>query len=169
MLPLAAGLDRLVELGVRRRVARPGVSGESHLGGHVAATGLDHARESHHLRGRVAGRERIRELCGGDRDPTRLRPSDHPPLVEGLHENIGRGAADRDADLRQIVEPPDEPGKIADTVVVGIEKGFDVKLIDDRVAVPVRIGGRGDRSALCHAFRSRARGARARWRREHRA
>ena len=54
--------------------------------------------------------------------------------IEGQQPNRG------DAELGDIVELLDqEPGEIADAVIVGVEKGFQVKLIDDRVLVPERI------------------------------
>ena len=45
-----------------------------------------------------------------------------------------------DAEILQIVELCDQPGKIADAVVVAVAEGLDMQLIDDRVLVPERIG-----------------------------
>ncbi|MNO79311.1 hypothetical protein D3C76_704760 [compost metagenome] len=44
-----------------------------------------------------------------------------------------------DAEVGNVVEFGDQTGKIADSVVIGVEIGFDVNLIDDRVLVPERI------------------------------
>ena len=41
-----------------------------------------------------------------------------------------------DAELLHVVELLHQPGEVADAVVVAVEEGFDVQLIDDRVLVP---------------------------------
>ena len=48
-----------------------------------------------------------------------------------------------DAEVLQVVELAAQPLKVADAVVVGVEEGLDVQLIDDRVLVPQRVRGRG--------------------------
>ena len=52
----------------------------------------------------------------------------------------------RDAQLLDVVELGDHALEIADAVAVGVEERLDVGLVDDRVLVPVRIGGPGGRS-----------------------
>ena len=42
-----------------------------------------------------------------------------------------------DAEPLQVVELAGQPGKVADAVVVAVEEGADVRLVDDRVLVPV--------------------------------
>ena len=42
-----------------------------------------------------------------------------------------------DAEPLQVVELARQPGKVADAVVVAVEEGADVRLVDDRVLVPV--------------------------------
>src|SRR5690606_2536491 len=44
-----------------------------------------------------------------------------------------------DAQVHQIVELLDQPGEVADTIVVGIEKGLHMQLVDDRILVPARV------------------------------
>ena len=52
----------------------------------------------------------------------------------------------RDAQILQIIELAAEALKIADAVVIAVEEGLDVQLIDDRVLVPQRVRGcRGSR------------------------
>ncbi len=46
-----------------------------------------------------------------------------------------------DAEVLQVVESRDEAGEVADAVAVGVLKGADVQLVDDRVFVPEWIGG----------------------------
>ena len=47
-----------------------------------------------------------------------------------------------DADLSDVVQLCDQAREIADAIVVCVEKGFDVQLVDDRIFVPKRIGRR---------------------------
>ena len=48
----------------------------------------------------------------------------------------------RHPQILQIIELAAQPLEIADPVVIGVEEGLDVQLIDDRVLVPKRVGGR---------------------------
>ena len=48
---------------------------------------------------------------------------------DGVHAEIG-----------DVVQPRDQPGEIADAIIVSIKEGFDMDLIDDRVFIPQRIG-----------------------------
>ena len=59
---------------------------------------------------------------------------------------IERQQPDRiDAKVRDIVELGDQPGKIAHAIVVGVKERLDVKLVDDRVLVPlIVLAQRGD-------------------------
>ena len=55
---------------------------------------------------------------------------------------IERQQPDRvDAQLGDIGQPGDQAGKIPDAVVVRIEERLHVELVDDRVLVPLRVGG----------------------------
>ena len=45
-----------------------------------------------------------------------------------------------DAELLQVVELLGQAGEVADAVVVAVEEGADVRLVDDGVLVPERIG-----------------------------
>src|SRR5690606_16382535 len=47
----------------------------------------------------------------------------------------------RDAEVLHIVELLDEPGEVPGPIGIAIEVGSDGNLVDDRVLVPVRIGG----------------------------
>ena len=53
--------------------------------------------------------------------------------IEGQQPDRG------DAEIGDVVELGDQSGKIADAVVIGVEEGLDVKLVDDRILVPKRI------------------------------
>jgi len=54
---------------------------------------------------------------------------------------VERQQPDRvDAQLGDVGQPRDEAGEIPDAVVVRIEERLHVKLVDDRVLVPLRIG-----------------------------
>src|SRR5690606_38134058 len=44
-----------------------------------------------------------------------------------------------DAQIHQVVEFLDKSGEVADTIVVGIEKGLHMQLVDDRILVPARV------------------------------
>src|SRR5262249_5082665 len=44
-----------------------------------------------------------------------------------------------DAEPLQIIEPPGQARKVADAVVVAVEEGADVRLVDDGVLVPEAI------------------------------
>ena len=98
---------------------------------------------------------------------------------------IERQQPDRvDAELLDVVELRGQAPEVADAVVVGVEEGLDVQLVDDRVFVPERVVGAGAVTACCAATiseyedsvhaqslltrssRSRARCARARRRRK---
>ena len=46
-----------------------------------------------------------------------------------------------DAEVLQVVELGDQALEVADAVGVGVGEGADVKLVDDRVFVPERVGG----------------------------
>ncbi|MNE29717.1 hypothetical protein D3C80_1232080 [compost metagenome] len=57
-----------------------------------------------------------------------------------------------DPKLGDVVELGDQAGKVTDAVVVGIEEGLDVYLVDDRVFVPQWIIDKGGwAGALGHA------------------
>ena len=47
-----------------------------------------------------------------------------------------------DAELGDVVELREQPGEVADAVVVGVEEGLHVQLVDDRVVVPERVVAR---------------------------
>src|SRR5471032_3509822 len=51
---------------------------------------------------------------------------------DGVHAQVG-----------DVIELGDQPGKITDAVVVGVEIGFDVNLINHRVLVPERVFDKG--------------------------
>ena len=46
----------------------------------------------------------------------------------------------RDANLSDIIQLRDQARKIADPIIVGVKKGFDVQLVNDRILVPKGIG-----------------------------
>ncbi len=46
----------------------------------------------------------------------------------------------RDAEIDDVIELGEQPLEIADPVIVGIEEGFEMQLIDDRILVPQGIG-----------------------------
>src|SRR5579875_3513067 len=48
----------------------------------------------------------------------------------------------RDPEILQVVELLPQAAEVADAVVIGIEEGLDVQLVDDRVLVPERVGTR---------------------------
>jgi len=48
-----------------------------------------------------------------------------------------------DAEFGDVVEFGDQAGKVADPVIVGVEKRFDVNLIDHRILVPERVFDEG--------------------------
>ena len=48
-----------------------------------------------------------------------------------------------DAEVLQVVELLRQAREVADAVVVAVEEGADVRLVDDRVLVPERIGSIG--------------------------
>jgi len=60
-----------------------------------------------------------------------------------------------DAEILQIVELAAQPLEVADAVVIGVEKGLDVQLIDDRVLEPQRVRGRGANQRGAERPRSR--------------
>src|SRR5690606_9175605 len=45
-----------------------------------------------------------------------------------------------DAEILDVIEPLEQAGEVPDAVVVAVEEGLDVRLVDDRVLVPERIG-----------------------------
>ncbi|KWV86409.1 hypothetical protein PFLmoz3_03842 [Pseudomonas fluorescens] len=51
---------------------------------------------------------------------------------DGVHAEVG-----------DVVELGDQPGKVTNAVVVGVEIGFDVNLVDHRVFVPERVFDKG--------------------------
>ena len=58
----------------------------------------------------------------------------------------GRGIEGQDPDRvdperLQVVELPDQAGEVADAIVVAVEEGADMHLVDDGVLVPVRLRG----------------------------
>src|SRR5271166_44144 len=59
-----------------------------------------------------------------------------------------------DAEIGDVIELGDQAGKIADSVIVGIEKRFHVHLVDDRVLVPERIANErsGGASGSVHGY-----------------
>ena len=84
--------------------------------------------------------------------------------VVAPRRGIERQQPDRvDAELGDVVELGDQPGEIADAVVVGVEERLDVQLVDDRVLVPERIVGGGRRHAsvvaVMHVHRAPRAGA----------
>ena len=55
----------------------------------------------------------------------------------------------RHAEIADVVELRGHAGEVADPVVVGIEEGLDVDLIDQGVAVPLRVGAVDHVYAVC--------------------
>ena len=80
--------------------------------------------------------------------------------VVAQRRGIERQQPDRgDAEVLQVVELRGQAAEVADAVAVAVEEGPDVDLVDDRVLVPERIGGRrsgpsGDAAAAVPALRA---------------
>ena len=66
------------------------------------------------------------------------------PVVAQRRGIEGEDPQGVDAEPLQVVELLRQPGKVADAVVVAVEEGADVRLVDDRVLVPERIMSIGD-------------------------
>ena len=81
--------------------------------------------------------------------PEVVEPAVHvvdPPVVGDVITVVAkrRGVEGQQPDRRhpqllEMVELLDQPREVADTVIVGVEEGANVKLVDDGVLVPLRV------------------------------
>jgi hypothetical protein len=62
---------------------------------------------------------------------------------------VGQQPDSVDAKLLDVVELARDAGEIADTVIIAVEEGADVHLIDDGILVPEGIAGEGQRLDHC--------------------
>ena len=63
------------------------------------------------------------------------------PLRRGVRRQQPQGG---DPEILQVVELLDQAAEVADPIVVAVEEGLDVQLIQDRVLVPERVVGTGN-------------------------
>lgn len=63
------------------------------------------------------------------------------PVVLQRRRIEGQKPERRHAEALQVIELLDQAREVADAVVIAVEEGLDVQLVDDRVLVPERVAG----------------------------